>query len=61
MEKSEIEAKRDLAINRLLEASKRWGKDYTLSDYLLDKAIRDALGLPPKDLGKPPYDWVMIN
>ena len=56
--RSEVEIKRSLAINRLLSESQEWGQNYILADFILDKALREILGLPRKTLGKPPYDWI---
>ena len=56
--RSEAEIKRNLAINRLFNESQEWGQNYILADFILDKALRDILGLPCKSLGRPPYDWI---
>ena len=56
--KSEAEIKRTLAINYLFNESRKWGQNYILSDFILDKTIREVLGLPPKSLGKSPYEWI---
>ena len=58
MDKTEAELKRTLAINRLFEASRDWGKGYVLADFILDRSLREVLGLPRKSLGKSPYDWI---
>ena len=56
--RSEAEIKRTLAINRLFSESQEWGQNYILADFILDKALREILGLPHKTLGKPPYEWI---
>ena len=56
--RSEAEIKRISAINRLFHESPEWGQNYILADFILDKALREILGLPRKSLGKSPYEWV---
>ena len=58
IEISEVENRRKLAIAKLSIVSEHWGKSYVISDYALDKTLREILGLPEKSLGKPPYEWV---
>ena len=55
--RSEVEIKRISAINRLFHESQEWGQNYILADFILDKALREILGLPRKSLGKSPYEW----
>ncbi len=55
---SKVENRRKLAIAKLSMVSDHWGKSYILEDYALYKILIEILGLPEKNLGKPPYEWV---
>lgn len=60
-EKTAIELIRAKALHKLLDISESWnGKMYTDADFMLDKALRYAMNLPRKEMGKPPYENIKL-
>lgn len=57
---TEAQLKRQKAIEQLIKSAKSWKASYTFFDYILDDSLRTMLGMPDKELGKPPYDWIEL-
>jgi hypothetical protein len=59
LEANKIKIKRNLAISELIEICESNDIDvYIALDFMLDRLLREALGLPEKSLGKPPYKFL---
>jgi hypothetical protein len=59
LEANQIKIKRNLAISELIEIYESNDLDaYIALDFMLDRLLREALGLPEKSLGKPPYEFL---
>lgn len=57
----EIILKRKLAIIELLECSRNWQNElYIDTDFTIDTLIRKHTNKEPKEVGKPPYDYIEI-
>jgi hypothetical protein len=58
-EGNEVRIKRNLAILKLAKiCEKNNSNTYTSLDFILDRVLREFLGLPRKSAGKPPYEFL---
>lgn len=58
----EIKLKRIAAIETIKKESQKWDINlYTAYDFQLDMIIRDSCGFSPRNLGKPPYDYIELT
>ena len=58
---TEIQKKRRIAIEQLLELSEGWDKVfYSSSDFIIDRLLRKQKKIPDKELGKEPFEYIEL-
>ncbi len=59
--RNEVIEKRQKVLLKIIEMfDKQDDNDYTGFDFIVDRLLRETLGLPKKEVGKAPYDFIEL-